>query len=108
MSRILTHNSSIRAFDHWLPNWEEELATDSLVKSFTLTFAESAAKEGGVEPEVSSIAWNANGSVVGVAYGSRHHSTWCSDHKGTSFGIVRCIMTLSLGGILVQFSYSRV
>ena len=84
MSRLLTHNPSVRAFDHWVPNWEEELAADSLVKSFTLTFADSDAKDGGVEPEVSAISWNANGSVIGVAFGSRNHSTWCSDHKGES------------------------
>ena len=66
-----------------MPNWQEEESGDSLVKSFTLTFAEGASKEGGVEAEVSSIAWNSNGSVVGVAFGSRHHSTWCSDHKGS-------------------------
>jgi len=82
VTRLLTNNSSIRAFDQWIPNWEIDETGDSLVKSFTLTFAESAEKEGGVEAEVSAIAWNSNGSVVGVAFGSRHHSTWCSDHKG--------------------------
>ena len=88
MSRVLVHNSSVRAFDNWTPNWEEELDADSLVKSFTLTFADNAAKEGGVQPEVSSVAWNANGSVVGVAFGSQRHSTWCSDHKGASRELV--------------------
>ena len=82
VTRLLDNNSSIRAFDQWMPNWEDEESGDSLIKSFTLTFADGASNDGGVEAEASSIAWNSNGSVVGVAFGSRHHSTWCSDHKG--------------------------
>ena len=103
MSRLLTHNPSVRAFDHWVPNWEEELAADSLVKSFTLTFADSDAKDGGVEPEVSAISWNANGSVIGVAFGSRNHSTWCSDHKGErSYDWIDFMMVCSL--FKIQFT----
>lgn len=82
VTRLLTTNSSVRAFDQWMPNWEEDESGDSLVKNFTLTFGEGTSKQGGVEAEVSALAWNSNGSVVGVAFGSRHHSTWCSDHKG--------------------------
>jgi len=82
VTRVLTNNTSVRAFDQWMPNWEEEESGDSLVKSFTLTYAAGVTAENGVEAEVSALSWNSNGSVVGVAFGSRHHSTWCSDHKG--------------------------
>jgi len=76
--RQLSSGASLRAFDHWMPNWNSDDRNEELIKNFELTFAAAQ----GMESEVSAVAWNSNGSVIAVAFGSRNHSTWCSDHKG--------------------------
>lgn len=68
---ILYKNSRSNAFDNYEPNWT--LKSTDLLPVYTLSSPH--AMEG--ELNALDVAWNANGTMVAVAYGRMDASGWC-------------------------------
>jgi WD repeat-containing protein 34 len=68
---ILHKNAKSSIFDNYWPNWSRK--NTELTVLYTLTSA--TVKENGLE--ALNMAWNANGSMLAIAYGRADTSGWC-------------------------------
>ena len=71
----IVKNNHSHAFDGYEPSWHDQHGSVSCY--LTLNVVESKRQEG---MAVTSLSWNATGSVVGATFGELDHDAWCS-HK---------------------------